>query len=162
MTLEKNIEETRQNIQKSQQFWIRLEGHIITLSQQRDGQLQELNLLNKEIMIMDQKNLKVEHTLETLKKEESKMERVLHLLQQKMVQINAQLVVQKGLKEELEDKNSIAKIEGMQSLKDAELDLIKLESNLKQLYEEKALLKNNLDATQQESLSWEKKVNRNI
>lgn len=47
----------------------------------------------------------------------------------------------------------------MQSLKDAELNLIKLENSLKQLHEEKALLKNNLDAVQQESLSWEKKVN---
>lgn len=159
--MEKNIEECRQNIQKSQQLWIRQEGYMITLSQQRDTQLQTLNLLNKEIMIMDQKNLKIEHALEMLKKEESKMERVLNLLQQKIVQINTQLVVQKGLKEELEDKNSITKIEGMQSLKDAELNLIKLENNLKQLYEEEELLKSNLDLVQQESLSWEKKVNLN-
>lgn len=158
ITLEKNIEETRQNNQKSQQFWIRQEGYMITLSQQRDLQLQELNLLNKEIMIMDQKNLKIEHALEMLNKEESNIERILNLLQQRLVQMNAQLVVQKGLKEELEDKTSITKNEGMQSLEDAELNLIKLQSDLKQLYEEKALLKDNLDAVQQESLSWEKKV----
>ncbi|CAL1681447.1 unnamed protein product [Lasius platythorax] len=33
-----------------------------------------------------------------------------------------------------------------------------MQSDLKQLYEEKELLKDNLDAVQQESLSWEKKV----
>ncbi|XP_072750930.1 coiled-coil domain-containing protein 40 isoform X2 [Anoplolepis gracilipes] len=158
ITLEKNIEETQQDNKKSQQFWIRQEGHMITLSQQRDLQLQELNLLNKEIMIMDQKNLKLEHTLEMLNKEESNMQRVLNLLQQKLVHMNAQLVIQKGLKEELEDKNSITKNEGVQSLEDAELNLIKMQSDLKQLYEEKTLLKDNLDAVQQESLSWEKKV----
>lgn len=131
---------------------------MITLSQQRDLQLQELNLLNKEIMIMEQKNLKLEHALEVLYKEDSNMERILNLLQQRMVQMNTQLVIQKGLKEELEDKNSITKTEGIQSLEDAELNLIKLQSDLKQLFEEKALLKDNLDAVQQESLSWEKKV----
>lgn len=156
--MEKNIEEIQQNNQKAQQLWIRQEGYMITLSQQRDLQLQELNLLNKEIMIMEQKNLKLEHALEVLNKEDSNMERILNLLQQRMVQMNTQLVIQKGLKEELEDKNSITKTEGVQSLEDAELNLIKLQSDLKQLFEEKALLKDNLDAVQQESLSWEKKV----
>lgn len=158
ITLEKNIEELQQANKKSQHFWIRQEGYMITLSQQRDLQLQELNLLSKEIMIMDQKNLKLEHTIEMLDKEESNMQRVLNLLQQKLVQINAQLVIQKGLKEELEDKNTITKNEGVQSLEDTELNLIKMQSDLKQLYEEKELLKDNLDAVQRESLSWEKKV----
>ncbi|KYQ57453.1 Coiled-coil domain-containing protein 40 [Trachymyrmex zeteki] len=157
-TLEKNIEEIQQNNQKAQQLWIRQEGYMITLSQQKDLQLQELNLLNKEIMIMEQKNLKLEHALKMLDKEDSNMERTLNVLQQRIVQINSQLIVQKGLKEELEDKNSITKMEGIQSLEDAELNLIKLQSDLKRLYEEKALLKDNLDAVQQESLSWEKKV----
>lgn len=158
VSLEKNIEETQQSNQKAQQYWIRQEGHMITLSQQRDLQLQEFNLLNKEIMIMEQKNLKTEHALETLDKEESNMEKLLNLLQQKLMQMNAQLVIQKDLKEELEDKNYITKNEGVQSLEDAELNLIKLQGNLKHLHEEKALLKSNLDTTQQESLSWEKKV----
>ncbi|KAG5322340.1 CCD40 protein, partial [Pseudoatta argentina] len=158
ITLGKNIEEIQQNNQKAQQLWIRKEGYMITLSQQKDLQLQELNLLNKEIMIMEQKNLKLEHALKMLDKEDSNVERTLNLLQQRIVQINSQLVIQKGLKEELEDKNSIRKMEGIQTLEDAELNLIKMQSDLKQLYEEKALLKDNLDAVQQESLSWEKKV----
>lgn len=162
ISLEKNIEEMQKNNQKAQQYWIRQEGHMITLSQQRDLQLQELNLLNKEIMIMEQKNLKIEHALEMLNKEESNMEKILNLLQQRLVQMNAQLVIQKGLKEELEDKNLITKNEGIQSLEDAELNLIKMQGDLKQLHEEKILLKDNLDAAQQESLSWEKKVTLNI
>ncbi|KYN01618.1 Coiled-coil domain-containing protein 40, partial [Cyphomyrmex costatus] len=157
-TLEKNIEEVQHNNQKAQQLWIRQEGYMITLSQQRDLQLQQFNLLNKEIMIMEQKNLKLEHALKMLEKEDSNIERTLNLLQQRIVQLNSQLVIQKGLKEELEDKNSITKTEGIQSLEDAELNLIKLQNDLKRSYEEKALLKDNLDAVQQESLSWEKKV----
>lgn len=158
ISLEKNIEETQSNNQKAQQYWIRQEGHMITLSQQRDLQLQELNLLNKEIMIMEQKNLKIEYALEILSKEESNMEKILNLLQQRMVRMNAQLVVQKGLKEELEDKNFIAKNEGIQSLEEAEVNLIKMQGDLKQLHEEKTFFNGNLEAAQQESLSWEKKV----
>lgn len=156
--MEKNIEEIQQNNQKTQQYWVRQQGHMITLSQEGNLQLQELNLLNKEIMIMEQKNLKIEHALEILSKEESNLEKILNLLQQKLVQMNAQLVIQKGLKEELEDKNLITKNEGVLSLEDAELTLIKLQSDLKQLHEDKALLRSDLDTVQQESLSWEKKV----
>ncbi|EFN87547.1 Coiled-coil domain-containing protein 40 [Harpegnathos saltator] len=158
ISLEKNIAETQQNNQKAQQYWIRQEGHMITLSQQRDLQLQEVNLLNKEIMIMEQKNLKIEHALEMLHKEDSNMEKIMNLLQQRLVQMNAQLVIQKGLKEELENKNFITRNEGVQSLEDAEMNLIQMQGDLKHLHEEKTLLRSNLDAVQRESLSWEKKM----
>ncbi|EZA53658.1 Coiled-coil domain-containing protein [Ooceraea biroi] len=158
ITLQKDVEEMERGNRKAQQFWIRREGHMITLSQQRDSQLRELGLLNREIMIMDQKNLKLEHALEMLNREESNMERILNLLQQRATQMSTQLMVQKELKEQLEDKTVVTKIAGLQSLREAELNLIKLRTDLKQLYEEKAFLQDDLDAVKQESLSWEKKV----
>jgi chromosome segregation ATPase len=158
IALEKNLEETERDNRKAQQLWIRRQGHMITLSRQRDSQLRELGLLNKEIMIMDQKNLKLEHALETLDREESSIERTLDLLRLKAMQTSTQFMVQKELKEQLEDKTSLARTEGSQCLREAELNLIKLQSELKQSYEDKVSLRDDLDAVQRESLSWEKKV----
>ncbi|XP_015595584.1 coiled-coil domain-containing protein 40 [Cephus cinctus] len=159
MTLEKNIDEIEQKNQKSQNYWLRQEGYIVTLSQQRNMQLQEINLLNKQITIMEQKNLKLEHELEKEKKEEANMNRTINLFQQKLLQINNRLASQKELKNELEDKNCLIKNEYMKSLQDAEMDIIRLQNQLKDLENEKIMLKDQLNALQRESLSWEKKVN---
>lgn len=154
------MEGTEQTNRKAQQLWIRREGHIITLSRQRDSQLLELGLLNKEIMIMDQKNLKLEHALEILAREETNMERVSNLLQLRSTQMSTRLMVQKELEEQLKDKTCITRTEISQALRAAEVDLIKLQSDLTQLHDEKTYWQDDLDAVQQEGLSWEKKVIR--
>ncbi|KAK2586864.1 hypothetical protein KPH14_009802 [Odynerus spinipes] len=158
LTLEKNIQETEQNNQRAQQFWLRQQGYMVTLSQQRDEQLQQLNILNKEVMIMEQKNLKIQYQLEKFRKEDADMDKTVNLLHQKLLQLNANLVAQKELREELEDKNCIKKNEYMKSLENAEFALIKLQSDLQELINEKIALKEELSAAQRESLSWEKKV----
>ncbi|XP_015177940.1 PREDICTED: coiled-coil domain-containing protein 40 isoform X1 [Polistes dominula] len=158
LTLEKNIQETEQNNQRAQQFWLRQQGYMVTLSQQRDEQLQQLNLLNKEVTIMKQKNLKIQYQLEKFEKEDANMNKTINLLHQKLLQLNTNLVVQKELREELEDKNCIKKNEYLTSLENAEFDLIKLQRDLQVLINEKATLNEELSTAQRESLSWEKKV----
>ncbi|XP_043263387.1 coiled-coil domain-containing protein 40-like isoform X2 [Colletes gigas] len=158
ITLEKNIQELVQNVQKAQQFWMRQQGFMVSLSQQRESQLRELNLLDKEIMIMGQKNYKLEYTLEILTKEETNINKIIVSLEQKMLHINADLVIQKDLKEELEDKNCIIKNECILSFQELEFELIKLQNNLKNICTEKMILKEELKSLQQESLSWGKKV----
>lgn len=158
ITLEKDVEEMEQSNRKTQQLWIRREGHTITLSRQRDSQLRELGLLNKEITIMDQKNLKLERASEALAREESNMERTWNLLQLKSTQMSTRLMIQKEWKEQLEDKTFVTRTEGSRTLWQAESNLIKLQSEWRQLQEEKAVLQDDLDAVQQDASSWEKKV----
>ncbi|XP_015431039.1 PREDICTED: coiled-coil domain-containing protein 40 [Dufourea novaeangliae] len=157
-SLEKNIQELQQSIQKAQQFWMRQQGFMVSLSQQRESQLRELSILDKEIMIMGQKNFKLEYALEMLMKEESHVNKSIFSLQQKLLRMNTDLVTQKDLKEELEDKNCIIKNECILSFQELELELIKLQSNLRNICSEKVILKEELKSAQQESLSWEKKV----
>ncbi|XP_076380556.1 lethal (2) 41Ab [Megalopta genalis] len=156
--LEKTIQDHLQNIQKAQQFWMRQQGFMVSLSQQRESQLRDINLLDKEIMIMGQKNLKLESALHMLMKDEAHVNKIILSLQQKLLRMNAGLVMQKDLKDELEDKNCIIKNEYILSFQELELELIKLRSDIKNLVTEKLLLKENLKSVQEESLSWEKKV----
>ncbi|CAL7949018.1 unnamed protein product [Xylocopa violacea] len=158
ISLEGNIKKFEQNIKKTQQFWMRQQGFVVSLSEQRESQLRELNLLEKETMIMGQKNLKLEYALETLAKEEMNSNKIMVLLDQKLSRINANLVTQKDLKKGLEDQNCIIKNECLLSFEELELELIKLQSDFKNLCNEKIMLKQELKSAQQESLSWEKKI----
>jgi chromosome segregation ATPase len=156
--LEKNVDEIEGKIKKAQQFWLRQQGYAFTLSEERSEQMKELSTVGKEIMLMEKKNVKLENELEKQQKEEINVNRSINALQYKLLQINLRLASQKELKNELEDKNSAAKTEYNNSLKDAEMELIKLQTDIKELNNEKVTLKDELKSAQQESLSWEKKV----
>ncbi|XP_033205654.1 lethal (2) 41Ab isoform X1 [Bombus vancouverensis nearcticus] len=156
--LEKNIQEFQLNIKKTQQFWLRQQGFVVSLSQQRELQLQEINFLQKEVMIMGQKNFKLEYALEMLTKEQANVNKAVISLDQKLSRINSNLMVQKDLKKGLEDKNCIIKNECLLSFQELELELIKLQSDLKYVCTEKVMLKEELNSVLQESLAWNKKV----
>lgn len=157
-SLEKSIQELDQNIQKSQQFWLRQQGFIVSLSGQRESQLQQLNLLEKEIMIMRQKNLKLNYALEILMKEETNTNKSIASFNKKLAFMNANLSMQIDLKKELENKNCIVTNESILSFQEFELELIKLQSDISNLNSEKITLKEELENALQESLSWQKKV----
>lgn len=157
-TVENHLEDCDVKIQKSQQYWLRQQSHMVNLSQQRNSQMQELNCISKDIVAMEQKNYKLEVELEKRQKDEANLNKAINALQQKLVQINARLTTQNELKCELEDKNNAAKKTYIQSLQDAEMDLIKLQTEINQYCNEKAALTDELQAAQQEGLSWEKKV----
>lgn len=50
-TIEKNITETVEINKKLQKFWLREQGHICQLSEQRQEQIKEMNLLKKRTYI---------------------------------------------------------------------------------------------------------------
>ncbi|XP_012268541.2 coiled-coil domain-containing protein 40 [Athalia rosae] len=158
ITLEKNIEEAEQKIQKSQLLWLRQEGYMVNLTQQRNVQSQEMSLLAKQITITEQKNLKLETELEEQRREEINMNRVINNYQQKLVHLNSRLAMQKDYKDLLEDTNVLTKNEYLKSLEELEMDIVRLKNDIQQLEEEKISLKEQLNSLQRESLSWEKKV----
>ncbi|XP_017878260.1 coiled-coil domain-containing protein 40-like [Ceratina calcarata] len=158
ITLEKNIQKLQQNIKKTQQFWMRQQGFVVSLSQQRESQLREINILEKEIMIMGQKNFKLEYALEMIAKEDANTNKIISFLDQKLSRMSADLVLQRDLKKGLEDQNCIMKNECLFSFQELELELIKLQNDIKNMCNEKIVLKEELKSAQQESLSWEKKI----
>ncbi|CAD6201324.1 GSCOCG00000125001-RA-CDS [Cotesia congregata] len=157
-SLEKSIEEFDAKNQESQQQWLRQESLLVRLTQEQDVQLDEINRLSKQIMIMEQKNLKLERLLENEKKTEKNIDRRMNELHQRLIKTNAILAEQKELKDQLQDKNFITKDEFTKKLQDEETELIKLENNIRDLAEEKSLLEDKLRAAHSEYLSWEKKV----
>lgn len=66
--LEKNIEDTQEAIKKLQSFWLREQKNMLSVSRERQEQIQNLNILKKQMKILEQKNLNANEELETLKK----------------------------------------------------------------------------------------------
>lgn len=157
--LERSIDEIELKNKKLKQFWLRQEGNIVTVSQQRNNQIQEISLTSKQITVMEQKNLKLEVDIDKQNKEKTNIEKTINLCQQRLAQINSRLASQRDLRDELESKNYTMKNEYIKSLQDAETELIKLQNEIKYLINEKSVLKDQLLILQRESLSWEKKVN---
>lgn len=158
LSLERYIQEIEQKNRDMQQHWLRQQSIMINLREQRESQIQDTNLLMKQIMIMEQKNFKLEHALDKFNSEDTSMAKTLNALQHELVQMNANLAMQKELSEQLADENDTTKNYYVIRLKDEELNLIRLENNFKELVNEKILMQDELNIVQRESLSWEKKV----
>lgn len=156
--LEKNIEQTESSNRKAQQLWLRQEGYMVTLSEERTEQLRDINLLGKQITIMEQKSLKLEREIESQKKEGDNICRNVKILQQKLLSANERLAAQREVHDDLEDKNCITKSECIGTLREAEIELLKLQNDIKQLATDRKLLEEQLRACQREVMSWEKKV----
>ncbi|CAG2054822.1 unnamed protein product [Timema podura] len=185
--LSKKIDETTEQSKKLQQFWLRQQGHIVQLSHQRDEQLHEIDILRKricrsfeklstfynfmlivecrigwmavpEVLVMEQKNLKIEQEIERYNKEEHNVGRSIKHLLHKLVTLNLQLCQRRGYKEELDKDNVFIQGHYLNVLKDAEMESVKLEAELRELEQEKVHLSDRLMDSQRESLAWEKKL----
>ncbi|XP_063980337.1 coiled-coil domain-containing protein 40 [Diachasmimorpha longicaudata] len=157
-SLEKKIEDLDLKNQEAQKYWLRQEGNMVNLSQERNTQLQELNRLSRQITIMEQKNLKLEYALEKEKKTEEKIDRRMKELRQRLLRTNTLLAERKELRNSLLDKNFITQDEYVKTLKAAEIELVRLQNEIKELKEEKVTLEETLCAAHREYFSWEKKM----
>ena len=156
--LETNIEEIESNNRKSQELWLRREGYMVTLSEERTAQLSEINLLGKQITIMEQKNFKLGFEIERQKKEDEIISRTVKVMQQKLVNANARLAEKREIRDDLEGKNCMTKSECVEALREAEIEAFKLQNDIKQLMIDRSVLEDQLKSAQRETLSWEKKV----
>ncbi|XP_034939627.1 coiled-coil domain-containing protein 40 [Chelonus insularis] len=157
-TLEKNIEEVDLQNREAQRQWLRKESLLVRLTQEQNDTIEEINRLNKQIMIMEQKNLKLEYLLENEKQLEKNIDKRMNNLHQRLLKTNAILAEQKEIKDQLQDKNFFTKDEFTKKLQEEEAELIKLQNNIRNLGEEKCLLEEKLRDAHREFFSWEKKV----
>lgn len=157
-SLEEQIEQLTTDEKVAYGHWVRQEKQIMSLSQQRASQLEQLGLLTKQIMIMEQKNHKLEYELEKQGNEETNVNRKINELQQSLSQKNAQLASKKQLKDGLESKYFLAKDDYGLLLKEAERELKRLQIEIQEIEQQKLALKQQVVNIQWENLAWKNKV----
>ncbi|KAJ9573883.1 hypothetical protein L9F63_008743 [Diploptera punctata] len=156
ISMEKNIADTTAKSEQLQQSWLRQQRNLIVFANQRNEQLHNINLMRKQFLILSQKNLKLEYEIDLQNKEELKMTRSIASLNNKLVFLNLKLHERRDYKENLDKENLYTQNQYFNILKDAELEAIKLENEIKELQEEKISLGETLLEKQRELLAWEK------
>ncbi|XP_021931988.1 coiled-coil domain-containing protein 40 isoform X2 [Zootermopsis nevadensis] len=156
--LEKNITKTIAKCEELQQFWLQQQTLTVKLANQRNEQVHNINLTHKQVLILDQKNLKIEHQINCQKKVNKVLNHSISSLNKKLLSLNLKLCERKEYMEILDKENLYTETYYMSVLKDAELEAVKLKSEIHDLEQEKIQLGGSLLEKQQEFLAWEKKL----
>ncbi|XP_030767006.1 coiled-coil domain-containing protein 40 [Sitophilus oryzae] len=158
LTLEKHIEELQEKIKNLQIFWLREQKNLLNVSKDRQDQLHKLNLLKKQNLILEQKNLKVSNEIEEYKRQERMVVRNINNLQNKISNLCDSLTKKKDRKLDLDKSNYYVQSQYEGKLKDCELECLQLEAEIAEIEDEKIVLSKELIQVNREVLEWEQRV----
>ncbi|XP_026284357.1 coiled-coil domain-containing protein 40 [Frankliniella occidentalis] len=156
--IELEIEETAVEAEKKQAFWLRLQSHIVRLTEERQKQLQQLNLLYKQVHILTQRSLKIEHEMEKHNRGKKDIEHQIHELDVSLNKMTVGLHNRRGYKEILDKENLIIQTEALGLLKDLERENVEQEEELTNLEEINLMLNQDILDMKRDCLAWEKKI----
>lgn len=175
--LEKKIKDIDTKIKESQQFWLRLQSNVVSLSEKRAQQMDEIFIGRKrklnlrifflkkiilifsqiELMVIEQKAMKIEAELAQSQNENREIIRSLSNFLVKLDQASTKLYEKKKIHEKEEMECLLAHQETVDKLKDAEMNVLELEQELINLGQEIEEFKNEVKEKHYEALSWETK-----
>lgn len=158
LELEKNIEDTQEIIQKLQSFWLREQKNMLSVSKERQDQIQNLNILKQQTKILEQKNLNVNDELEVYKTNQNKVIHNINNLQNKSVILCEAIFKKRNQKDKLDRTNILIQSEYETKLRDAELIVLQIEADISDIEEQKVTLSKELININREALEWDKKL----
>lgn len=158
LELEKNIEDTQESIKKLQAFWLREQKIMLKVSTERQEQIQNINILKKQMKILDQKNMTVNVEIELNKKHQENVIRNINNLQNKSKILCEAIFKKKNQKDKLDRTNIMTQSEYETKLRDAEFSVLQIESDIAQIEEDKMNISKELINISRECLEWEKKM----
>ncbi|XP_063706371.1 coiled-coil domain-containing protein 40 [Culicoides brevitarsis] len=157
LELEKDIEEMDKEITKSQKFWMQLQSNVVNLSQKRTNQLNEIIISRKQLLVIEQRALKIESEMARLDNENKDTLRTLDNLQFTFQQLNAQIYKTKKNHAEAEHRCQMAHQEITDRLEASEREILDLEDQIAHLHAEIDEMKHAVMEKHHEALSWETK-----
>lgn len=156
--LEKNIDEIKENIKQLQQFWMKEQRNVINLAETRQEQISSNDLIKKQILILQQKNLKITDDLDGIKIQHQKTTRNILNLHNQILMKSETLSKKKGTKQYLDVHNDLTQADYLNKLKISELDCLKIEAEIGEIEEDKISMSKQLLEINREVLEWEKKL----
>ncbi|XP_038212034.1 coiled-coil domain-containing protein 40 [Zerene cesonia] len=155
--LEQQIKSLRERTESMQHEWLRLQGHVVKLTSQHHKIIFDVNLINKQIQICEQKTMRIQAECERVDGERARVERTLR-------ELRGRLEVLERTRKDSTERNQYAHKtnvaithEYAANLKDAETDIIQLEEDIEAMEKEKINLTQELDRVQREALIWQRK-----
>ncbi|XP_040438119.1 coiled-coil domain-containing protein 40 isoform X1 [Falco naumanni] len=156
--LTKQIEEYDSEVMTLQKSWLNQQKELVKLTHEREEQIASLDMLKKQITIMQQKKVRTENEIQQETKEQKEIERHMKNMSNDLIKLNVLINKKNSSCEELQYGNIIAENEFVRSLKAAEKELVEMQDRHSQLTEEKERLLNSLLEAEHQIKLWEKKI----
>ncbi|KFQ57952.1 Coiled-coil domain-containing protein 40, partial [Pelecanus crispus] len=145
--LTKQIEEYNSEVMTLQKYWLNLQKELVKLTHEREEQIASLDMLKKQITIMQQKKIRTEN-----------IECHMRNMSNDLIKLNVLINKNNNSFEELQYGNIITENEFVRSLKAAEKESVEMQEKHSQLTEEKERLLNSLVEAEHQIMLWEKKI----
>uniref|UniRef100_A0A8C9F1A8 Coiled-coil domain containing 40 n=1 Tax=Pavo cristatus TaxID=9049 RepID=A0A8C9F1A8_PAVCR len=156
--LSKQIEECNSEVMTLQKSWLSLQRELLKLTHEQEEQLTSLDMLKKQITIMQQKKVRTENDIQQEIKEQKDLERHMKSISNDLIKLNVLINKNNSSFTELQYGNIITENEFVRSLKAAEKESIEMQEKHSQLTEEKERLLNSLVEAEHQIMLWEKKI----
>ncbi|NXJ94969.1 CCD40 protein, partial [Corythaixoides concolor] len=156
--LTKQIEEYNSEVMTLQKYWLNLQKELVKLTHEREEQIASLDMLKKQITIMQQKKVRTENEIQQEAKEQKDIERHMRNMSNDLIKLNVLINKNNNSFEELRYGNIITENEFVRSLKAAEKESVEMQEKHSQLTEEKDRLLNSLVEAEHQIMLWEKKI----
>ncbi|NWW80386.1 CCD40 protein, partial [Climacteris rufus] len=156
--LNKEIEECNSEVLALQKYWLNEQKELVKLTQEREEQKASLDLFQKQLIIMEQRKVRMENEIQQEIKEQKDVERHMKNMSNDLIRLNVLINKNNSSFEELQNGKIITENEFVHSLKAAEKESMEMQERHSQLTEEKERLLNSLVEAEHQILLWEKKI----
>ncbi|NXF36582.1 CCD40 protein, partial [Nyctibius bracteatus] len=156
--LTKQIEDYNSEVMTLQKSWLNLQKELVKLTHEREEQIASLDMLKKQITVMQQKKVRTENEIQQETKEQKDIERHMRNMSNDLIKLNVLINKNNSSFEELQYGNMITENEFVRSLKAAEKESVEMQERHSQLTEEKERLLNSLVEAEHQIMLWEKKI----
>ncbi|XP_067860206.1 coiled-coil domain-containing protein 40 isoform X2 [Heptranchias perlo] len=157
-TLTKTIEEHNKEITSLQRYWLQQQHELVRLTQEREQQTADVELLKKQVTILQQKKIRTENMIQQELNGKKEITHHLQAMSNDMVKLNTLLTKNTSVKDSLEQMNVLMENNFLSALKDAERESIVKQQYLDQMKEEKERQLNSLVEAERQIMLWEKKI----
>uniref|UniRef100_A0A3B3RJE8 Coiled-coil domain 40 molecular ruler complex subunit n=1 Tax=Paramormyrops kingsleyae TaxID=1676925 RepID=A0A3B3RJE8_9TELE len=157
-TLTKQLEEAAAEIVEQQQFWLRHQGELVRLTQEKQAQSAALLAQQTRLTILQQRKVRTEGEIQQEQREQAELERHIKGLLADTVKLNTLLSRNSQLRQALEQGNALMESGFLQKLKEAERESVRMQMKLEEVQENKERLISRLVEAERHVMLWEKKI----
>lgn len=156
--LENQIQDSLDRCVEMEQHWLRQKSELVKKTREADEQEVSVERLNREMLILEQKKLRLDDEVCGHEKEIREVNKGIESLHKDIVKLNALITHKRGEEESLQQGNILVEGDFVATLKEAELESIRMQSTLEQLKEEKGRLQNSILEAEKQIFLWERKI----
>ncbi|XP_319887.4 coiled-coil domain-containing protein 40 [Anopheles gambiae] len=157
LDVQQDIVEIEAQLKEANASWVKLQSNVAALSEKRSLQLNEINYSRKKLLLAEQKAIKIEALLAEVMNENREIVRSLSALNTRLDAASLELFKTRKVHEKGEQECEVAHHQATERLRDAEMAVLNLEQELKDLGKEIEDCKQEVLEKHREALSWETK-----